>query len=171
MTAKHAVHVGAVVIRIMWRGGQRLKICPLTERSWRLVRKTLWGRPPKSLKQLKALVCHRYGFEMRALQLYYAEHLTGDYLDRKPGVHVVERPLFKYKHLQLKSGWWIGMHVAAPTPLQTYLTMPFGILDELLPPKVSQKWALRVDSFTSKAAKDWARGPRRKSRPRRKRRP
>ena len=143
-------------IRIMWRDGHRLKVRLLTERSWRLVRKTLWGRPPGTLKQLKALVCHCYGLEARALRLYYAEHLTGDHLDRKPGLHVVEVPVFKYKHLQLKNGWWIGMHVAAPT----LLTMQFGLLEELLPPKISQKWALRVDSFTSKVAKDWARGPR-----------
>lgn len=151
-------------VRIMWRGGHRLKIRPLTERSWRLVRKTLWGRPPRTLRQLKALVCHRYGLEARALQLYYAEHLTGDHLYRKPGLHVVEVPVFKYKHLQLRNCWWIGMHVAAPTQSQAFLTMPFGVLEELLPPKISQKWSLRVASFTSKAAKDWARGPRRESR-------
>ena len=150
-------------VRIMWRGGHRLKIRPLTERSWRLVRKTLWGRSPRTLRQLKSLVCHRYGLEAKALRLYYAEHLTGDHLDRKPGLHVVEAPVFKYKHLQMKSGWWIGMHVAAPSQSQTFLTMPFGVLEELLPPKISQKWALRVDSFTSKVAKDWALGPRGKS--------
>ncbi len=150
-----------MTVRIIWRGGHRLKICPLTERSWQLVRKTLWGRPPKTLKQLKALTCHHYGLEARALRLYYAMHLTGDHLGRKPGLHVVEMPVIKYRHLQLKNGWWIGMHAAAPTPLQTYLTMPFGILEEMLPPKISRKWSLRVDSFTSKTAKDWARGPRR----------
>lgn len=145
----------------MWRGGHRLRIRLLTERSWQLVRKTLWGRPPKTLKQLKAFSCHHYGVEAGALRLYYAEHLTEDHLGRKPGLHVVEVPIFKYKHLQMKNGWWIGMHVAAPA-LQIYLTLPFGLLDDMLPPKVSQKWSLRVDSFTSKTAKDWAHGPRRK---------
>ena len=151
--ARARIQAKACPVFYQWSNGHRLALLPVTEDLWKLVRKLWWGCRPSLDAGLEG-----WSLLTNGEALYAAAHWPdfphSDLPRGKVGygyVHDVEFP-----RVQMADGWWLGAHVAQPRKHLLVMTPPLGTLAMLSPPALSKKWALRVKSFDSMAAKAWA---------------
>lgn len=147
--------------RWQWQGGNKLEIVALTTVAYRDWISQLFGDDAPKYSDFREWLSTYIPF--RSKPIYFAKHWTGWDMEilslRIPFPRLAMRYTVATPMMKLvinKHGWWVGTHVAEPIQNMYVMTPAVGTIDMLRPPKISRRWARRVESFDSPVAKAWS---------------
>ncbi len=156
---KHCRPNAARIERYQWQSGHKLELVPLTGPLYKKWVCKLFGTHAPQYLNLRDWLWFDSGSE----PLYFAKHWTGF----EPDLIFANEPYPRLGYKLVASApiarlvldkncWWVGPHIALPRPNLHVMTPVIGTIEMLRPPEISKKWAKRVTSFDSPAARKWA---------------